>query len=250
MNIRSAALAMWLSRLEQRSRLSDRDRALVAGFSGRVERFGSGEDIVALGVNTTHCCLVAEGLVARFGQTESGARQFTAYYLPGEMGDLHSAMLPRVTAALQSALYATVIFVPHAEILDAVERSSAISLALWRDCVVDLQVMSQWMLNLGRRGAQARVAHLLCELMRRYQQIGGPAGGFPVDFTQGHLADATGLTNVHVNRSLRNLREAGAIEIRDRRANVLDWDLLVKLGEFDEDYLYLSDIRNTQLAGA
>lgn len=239
MSIRSAALSLWLSRLELRSRLSDRDRAIVTALPGRVERFGSSQDIIALGSQTTHSCLIAEGLAARFGQTESGARQFTAFYLPGDMGDLHSAVLPRVTAPLQSALHATIVFVPHVDILDALEQSPALARAFWRDCVVDAQVSSQWMLNLGRRTAQARVAHLLCELARRYQRIGGSVTGFPVDFTQGHLGDATGLTNVHVNRSLRHLRELGAVEVRDRRVTVLDWELLARLGEFDEDYLYL-----------
>jgi CRP-like cAMP-binding protein len=239
MTIRSAALSLWASRLELRSRLSAQDRAIIAALPGRVERFGSSQDVVALGSRTTHSCLVAEGLVARFGQTESGARQFTAFYLPGDMGDLHSAVLPRVTAPLQSALHATIVFVPHADILNALEQSPALARAFWRDCVVDAQVSSQWMLNLGRRTAQARVAHLLCEMARRYQRIGGSVTGFPLDFTQGHLADATGLTNVHVNRSLRTLRESGAVEVRDRRVSVLDWALLAQLGEFDEEYLYL-----------
>jgi CRP-like cAMP-binding protein len=239
MSIRSAALALWLSRLELRSRLTDEDRAIVMALPGRVERFGSSQDVIALGSQTTHSCLIAEGLVARFGQTESGARQFTAFYVPGDMADLHSAVLPRVTAPIQSALHATIVFVPHVDILEALERSVALARAFWRDCVVDAQITSYWMLNLGRRGAQARVAHLLCEMTRRYQRIGGSVTSFPVDFTQGHLADATGLTNVHVNRSLRHLREAGAVEVRDRRVTVLDWALLARLGEFDDDYLYL-----------
>ena len=239
MSIRSTALAKWLSRLELRCRLSDADRATAAALPGRVEVFGSGRDIVELGDRVSHCCLVAEGLVARFGQVESGPRQFTAFYLPGDMGDLHSAVLPRITAPLQSAVQATVIFVPHADVLDAAERSPALARAFWRDCVVDAQVAAEWMLNNGRRDARGRVAHLLCELNCRYARIGESGHGFPVDFTQAQLADAAGLTPVHVNRILRGLREEGAIEVRDRRATVMNWDLLRRIGGFDPAYLHL-----------
>ena len=238
MDGRSAALAKWLTRLSVRSDLTDEDRATVIGFSGRVEPFGTSRDVVKLGQRTTHCCLVAEGLVARFGQTADGLRQLSAVYIPGDMADLHSAVLPMVSAPLQSAIRATVVFIPHEEVIAATERSPVLARAFWRDCVADAQITSEWMLNNGRRDARSRLAHLMCELACRYAVIGEGGNSFPLELSQNHLADATGLTAVHVNRTLRVLRECGAFAVKDRRGHVLDWNRLTHLAEFDPAYLH------------
>ena len=242
MDIRAGALHKWLARLDVRSELGAADRATVLGLSGTVATFATSRDVVRLGERTTHCCLVADGLVGRFGQTADGLRQLSAFYIPGDMGDLHSAVLPHVTAPLQSALRATVVFVPHSEVVEAAARSPTLARAFWRDCVVDAQLGSEWMLNNGRRDARARVAHLMCELVRRFQMIGDTGMSFPFELSQNHLADATGLTAVHVNRTLRSLREAGAFEVRDRRGIVLDWALLARIGDFDPDYLHIERV--------
>lgn len=240
MDVRRHALALWVDRLQRRSVLSDDDRLTVMGFSGNVVRFATSRDVVKLGECTTHCCLVAEGMVARFGQTAEGLRQLSAVYIPGDMADLHSAVLPRVSAPLQSALRATVVFVPHREVISAAEHSPVLARAFWRDCVTDAQIASEWMLNNGRRDARARLAHLMGELACRYATIGHDGRSFPLDLSQNHLADATGLTAVHVNRTLRQLREVGALAVKDRHGIVLDWSTLSRIGDFDAGYLHLT----------
>lgn len=239
MNAREPALEKWLRRLEKRSPLTQFDRETVRNFSGRTERFAASQDVVSLGERTTHSCLVADGVVARFGQTSDGLRQLSAVYIPGDMADLHSAVLPRVSAPLQSAAHSTVVFVPHSEIIAAGEKSATLARAFWRDCVADAQVASEWMLNNGRRNARARIAHLLCELSFRYAALGENPSRFPVDLTQTHLADATGLTAVHVNRSLRSLRELDLVEVKGRTARIFDLDGLGAIADFDPAYLHL-----------
>lgn len=238
MDLRSQALELWLKRLLLRSDLTAADCDTVRGLSGRTVTYGTSRDVVKLGERVTHCCLVADGLAARFGQTSEGLRQLTAFYIPGDMADLHSAVLPRISAPIQSASRATVVFVPHDEIIRAAAASPTLGRALWRDCVVDAQIASEWLLNNGRRNARSRLAHLLCEFATRHAMAGGERDNFPLELTQTHLADATGLTPVHVNRSLRLLRDMGAIEIKERRGVVLDWHALARTGDFDPMYLH------------
>lgn len=240
--MRDQAFELWLKRLARRVRLSERDRAIIMALPGHVREFGPGRDIVKLGERMTHSCLIAEGVVARFGQTADGMRQFSALYLPGDMGDLHSAVLPRVSAPLQATGPATIISVPHAALIDAAASSDVLARAFWRDCVIDAQIAAEWMLNIARRKASSRLAHLLCELAVRYELIGAPPGTFPMELTQSHLGDALGLTSVHVNRSLRVLREEGLILLRDRVMTIPDWDAMSHRAGFDRSYLHLESV--------
>lgn len=104
--------------------------------------------------------------------------------------------------------------------------------------MVDTAVLSQWILNVGRRDARSRIAHLLCEIATR---LGAPVTNgafvFPFAVTQYQLGDAAGLTSVHVNRILRGLREQGIVDFRSQKVRVLDWDALVAAGEFNRNYL-------------
>lgn len=236
------AIELWLRRLELRSPLSEADRETVRNFSGQIRRYGSSRDVVRLGETVQHCCLIVEGMVARFGQTIKGHRQLTALYIPGDMGDLHSAVLPVVSAPLQSLQHATVMLIPHEQVRSAQERSTALGRALWRDCVADAQIASEWLLTVGRRGALARIAHLLCELSCRYQAVGISRLNFPLHLTQTHVGECLGLTGVHVNRMLRMLRERALIDIDAGRLTVLDWGALCSVGDFDPAYLHLERV--------
>ncbi|MFD1789797.1 Crp/Fnr family transcriptional regulator [Sphingomonas floccifaciens] len=239
MNEGQEALALWLRRLELRSPLTNFDRETVLSFPGTLRRYASSRDIVRLGERTQQSCLVVDGIVARFGQTSEGHRQLTAFYIPGDMADLHSAVLPVVTAPLQSAMTATVYFVPHDVIRRAGERSATLARAFWRDCVVDAQVASEWLLNVGRRGALARVAHLLCELSCRHFAVGLTRYEFPLNLTQTHIGEALGLTGVHVNRMMRALRSQSLVQTEGNMLKILDWAGLASVGDFDPGYLHM-----------
>lgn len=103
--------------------------------------------------------------------------------------------------------------------------------------MVDAAVLSQWVVNVGRRDARTRIAHLLCEMAVRTGDGQVPSRSYKFPVTQTQLADATGLTAVHVNRTLRTLRERGLVDVRRRQVEIYDWPRLVEVGEFDADYL-------------
>jgi CRP-like cAMP-binding protein len=232
------ALDLWWNRLALRSQLTPADRALVLGLPGEVQQIASNRDIVRLGECVTRACLIADGTAARFGQTRDGLRQLTAVYIPGDMCDLHSVVLPLATSAIQALSATTVVRVPHQALKDIGEASPALGRAFWRDCVADAQIATEWLINNSRRDARSRIAHLLCEIAVRSERIGRPRDHFPLGMTQIHIGDATGLTPVHVNRTLRDLRERGLVEVPPREVRILDWNGLRDCAEFDPAYLH------------
>jgi CRP-like cAMP-binding protein len=130
------------------------------------------------------------------------------------MPDLHSVVQPQATSALQALTPTTILRIPHEAIQAITAEHPAIAEALWRDCMVDAMILAQWVVNVGRRDARSRIAHLICEMTLRY--YGHPLSGrvtVNLPMPQAHLADAAGLTPVHVNRSLKALRAEG-VEFR------------------------------------
>ena len=236
----AAALTHWLERLALRSHLGSNERAAILALPGDTEEIRPNRDFVRLGEHVDRACLIVAGMAGRFGQTRSGERQITAFHIPGDMADLHSVVLPDAASALQSLSDTTIFRVPHNTLKHLAREFPALAEAFWRDCTIDAAVLSQWSLVNGRLAARARIAHLLCELSCRFavrDRHDGLTFGWPV--TQAQLGDATGLTAIHVNRMLRELREAGAADVKDRTVRILDWKTLSTIGEFDPRYLDL-----------
>ena len=189
----------------------------------------------------SYSCLGAEGLAGRLGRLPNGLRQITAMYIPSNMCDLHSAMLPRVEWALQ-ALSAPLTFlkIPHEELLRVSRTYPRVAEAFWRDCVVDASVIAQRVVSLGRRDAAARTAHLLCEMALRPECAGqGSRTVFEFKATQAHVTDALGITPVHMNRVVRGLRQQGVLSWTGRTIRILDSDGLARIASFDSGYLEL-----------
>ena len=231
-------LQRFLDRLTSRSVLTEEEQQAILNLPCRSEHVQSNRDFVPLGERVDHACLIVAGIVGRFGQNADGQRQITAMHVVGDMADLHSVVQPKAGSALQALSIATILRVPHVELRAVAARYPAIAEALWRDCMVDASVLSQWVVNVGRRDAKERIAHLLCEMAVRLHVA--PAEGeivFPFGVTQAQLADATGLTSVHVNRTLQAMRREGLADICGKAARIPDWDALVAAGEFDASYL-------------
>lgn len=235
-------LQQFLDRLTRRSVLTEEARQAILDLPTRAEQVRAHEDFVSLGEKVDHTCLVVAGLVGRYGQNAEGDRQITAIHVPGDMADLHSVVQPWPSSALQALSVATILRVPHVALRTVAWRYPSIAEALWRDCMVDAAILSQWVVNVGCRDAKGRIAHLMCEMAVRI--VGPPAvDALEFDFavTQGQLADATGLTPVHVNRTLQMFRGRGIVEwSRGNVVRIPQWDVLAAIGEFDPDYLQTS----------
>lgn len=241
-------LQLFLNRLLSRSVLTDEEQHAILDLPGHFAQVKANRDFVGLRDDVEHASLIIDGLVGRFDQNSDGLRQITAIHIPGDMANLHSVVQPQATSALQALSVATILRVPHHAIRLATARLPALAEALWRDCMVDNALLSKWVVNVGRRDARSRIAHLLCEMATRLNaptEIGSFA--FPFAVTQFQLADAAGLTGVHVNRVLRSLREQGLADVRGREVKVLDWRALTKAGDFNRGYLQAETMTEARL---
>ncbi|HYD11460.1 MAG TPA: Crp/Fnr family transcriptional regulator [Allosphingosinicella sp.] len=231
----------FLDKLLSRSDLSAEEQQTILDLPARPEQIETNRDFVRLGERTDHACFVVAGLVGRFGQSRNGNRQITAVHIPADMVDLHSVVAPDACSALQALSVTTILRVPHVALRAAAHRFPAIAEAFWRECVVDAAVLSEWVVNVGRRNARARIAHLLCEIACRSQGMANKDGSsIPFPATQTHIADMTGLTSVHVNRTLQSLSQEGIVDLYNRQIHVRDWAGMTRAGDFDPTYLWLA----------
>jgi len=239
-------LQPFLDRLNSRSILTQQEQQAILDLPRHAEQVRSNRDFVRLGERVQHSCLVVDGIVGGFSQNSNGARQITAFFIPGDMADLQSVVQSTPTTALQALSVATILKIPHAAIRAVAARYPAVAAAFWRDCMVDTAVLAQWVVNIGRRDARARIAHLLCEAAVRLKAA--PARGdvvFPFAVTQLQMADATGLTPVHVNRTIMALRKEELVTIRGHTVWIHDWEALTEVADFDPEYLQI-DVRPEQ----
>lgn len=230
-------LQRFLDRLTSRSILTRDEQDAILGLNCHAAHVRANHDFVGLGETVDHASVIVAGLVGRFDQNADGGRQITAIHVPGDMANLHSVVQPQATSALQALSAGTILRVPHSAIRRAAGRHPALAEALWRDCMVDGAILSQWVVNVGRRDARSRIAHLLCEIATRLFAVVATRFAFPFEVTQSNLANATGLTVVHVNRVLRALRQSGLADVRRHEVEVLDWPALAAAGDFTVDYL-------------
>jgi CRP-like cAMP-binding protein len=237
LNSAQSNLHPFVARLCRRSKLTTAEQERILALPVRVKQVATNHDFVESGEILDHACYVVEGLVGRFDQNARGERQITALHIAGDMPDLHSVVQPTATSALQAMSTSTILQIPHAALRGLAAAHPAIAEAFWRDCMVDSMVLAQWVVNVGRRDAQARLAHLLCEMACRYKAT--PVEGvvaFELPMSQWQMAECAGLTPVHVNRTLKQLQKIGT-SFRNRRVRIEDWSALTRVGEFDRGYL-------------
>ena len=239
-DVRAGALQRFVNRLALRSLLTDEEVSALLGLNGEIKQVASHIDFVRKGEMVDHSCLVIDGLVGRFGQNSDGARQITCFHIPGDMADLPSVVCPKSEWGLSALTDTTVLRIPHADLRRVAAKHSGLAEAFWRDCVADGSIFSEWVVNVGRRDALSRLAHLFCEMAIKCEKAGqGDRRSYPLPITQTDLGDATGLTSVHVNRTLKELRTRSLVELRLGTITIHDWDQLVKAGDFDAGFMLL-----------
>jgi CRP-like cAMP-binding protein len=191
------------------------------------------------GEPTTICSLLVSGFAFRQKLVSDGARQIISIHIPGEFLDLQNCMLDIADHNVQALTRSHIALVPKGALIDLMAARPNVSRGIWLDSLIDSSVFREWVVNLGRRDARARIAHLLCELAARLKGSGNghePVYDFPL--TQEQIADATGLTAVHTNRTLQSLRKEGLISLNSSKLSILNWDALAEVGDFNERYLH------------
>ena len=240
----------FLRKLEARTSFSAEEREAILGLPFTPRQIHANQDFIQRGEPVMHSCFVLEGMVGTFGQNRNGSRQITSVFMTGDMIDLQTVVLPEAMSALQALTTTTILQVPHSALRNLGQRFPNIVEAFWRECVVDASIINEWVVNVGRRDARSAMAHLFCELAcRSGEATPEDSFTFPFPVTQSHLGDMLGLTPVHVNRTLKGLREDRLLDIRGRVAEILNWGKLAQVGDFDPTYLQLGLAANGEQAG-
>jgi CRP-like cAMP-binding protein len=238
MDVRKAA-AVLIRKLDSITRLSEEEKAALSALPIKVRQVPADEIVVREGDRPSECCLVVEGFTCRFKLTGEGKRQIHAFHTPGDIPDLQSLHLRTMDHSLGTLTPCTLGFISHQDLRPLCRAHPAISDALWRDTLIDAAIFREWMTSIGRRDAKQRIAHVLCELLLRLDAVGLVQNNrFAFPITQAELADALGLSTVHVNRTLQELRGEGLITVREGAVEVLDRDGLEAAGDFDQSYLH------------
>jgi len=230
-----------IRKLEQFVRLSADDRTILErAASDRVRKFAARVDIAREGDKPKEVHLILSGWACRYKQLEDGRRQVISFFLPGDLCDLNVFVLKEMDHSIGTITPVTIADLPR-EFFDEIGTGyPRIATALWWETLVNAAIQREWTMNLGQRTASERMAHLLCEVFFRLRQAGLTAGAsceFPM--TQSDLADATGLSKVHVNRTLQELRAAGLILLKGKTLSVPSLEQLMNAGLFNANYLHM-----------
>jgi CRP-like cAMP-binding protein len=240
---RPTVLQPLVDKLEYRVKLSQEDRAAILALPFTVRTMERGQFIVRERERVSHSCLMLRGYSVRSKTTASGNRQILAVQMRGEMVDLQNSLLKVADHSVQMLTPGKVAMIPREDIVRLALERPAVAEAMWIDTLVDGSIFREWITNVGRRDARTRIAHLLCEFSVRLRVAGlGEDTRYELPMTQEQLADATGLTSVHVNRTIRALEEQGLImRPNPRSISIGDWRKLAEVGDFDTGYLHLRD---------
>ena len=229
-----------IRKLEAIASLTAEERAALLRLPMRLQTVPPHHDIVVEGDTPSECCLVVEGFVCRYNLTAEGKRQIHSFHIPGDIPDLQSLHLTVMDHSLGTITASKLAFMAHEDLRRLIRDHPRLGDLFWRDTLIDAAVFRQWMVSMGRRSAYSHMAHLLCELLVRLRAVELVEDhAFRLPVTQVDLADALGLSPVHVNRVLQELRGNGLITLRGSAVHVLDWDGLQQAGEFDPAYLHL-----------
>lgn len=239
-----------LQRLRYWHSLDSSDQAALLALPHTIRRIEANNYLVREFDRPEHSCLLLEGFAIRLKIVATGHRQILSIHMKGELVDLQNSLLGTADHSVQMLTNGKFAQIPR-EALDrlAFERPS-IGRALWYDTLVDASIFREWIANVGRRAAFARIAHLLCEFALRQKIAGlGEPNLYELPMTQDQLADAVGMTPVHVNRTIRALEAEGLINRSHPRViQITDWEKLAHAADFNSAYLHLKGSDGLMLA--
>jgi CRP-like cAMP-binding protein len=220
--------------------LRESDLASLIAICHDVRTVQAKRDILVEGERPEDVHVILEGWAARYKTLSDGSRQIVAFLIPGDFCDLHVAILGHMDHGIIALTRVRLAYIPSRELDALTSNHNGLTKALWWATLVDESILREWILNVGRRDARERVAHLLCELHARMELIGLVDGKrLALPLTQEQLADATGLTSVHVNRTLQRLRAEGLIEMGGGALTIPDVAALREAAGFTGNYLHI-----------
>lgn len=228
-------------KLEHCVRLSADDRARLGALERiNIRHVPSGRDIVREGERPAFVNLILDGWAIRHKMLVDGRRQILAFLIPGDMCDPNIYLLNEMDHSIGALTEVTVAQILRETFEDINESSLRLAQAFDWDLLVQLAIQREWTINLGQRSAIERIAHLICELFARLNAVGLCAqGSCHIPITQTDLSEATGITPVHVNRILQELRSEQLIEWKGREVHVADMGALKRVAMFNDNYLHL-----------
>jgi CRP-like cAMP-binding protein len=231
-----------MRKLERRVSLEASDREAVASLGFTQRTYEQGSFIVREGAAAEECGLILDGFAFRQKLTRQGNRQIVSFHIPGDFVDLEGSMLKVADHNVEALTCCEIAAIPIDKIIALIDTHPRVGRALWIETLIDASIYREWVLNVGRRPAQQRLAHLFCEFAKRLNLADlGDENGFVIPMTQEELADAAGITPVHVNRSLKALDEAGLIVREGRFLRIPDFERLRHASDFNELYLHLDE---------
>jgi CRP-like cAMP-binding protein len=230
----------FLAKLRVRDEISPEEEAAIRAMLGPPVEIPADKTIIPAGVELNVSTLLLDGLLCRYKDLRDGSRQISELHVPGDFADLHSYTLKYLDHSVMALTRCRIATVTHDRLNAVIEAHPHLGRLFWFMTNLDAAIHREWVIALGRRSAISRVAHLFCETRVRLE-IGGLADrqGYALGITQADLAECLGLTPVHVNRVLKELREKGLVAFRGGRVEIHDLAGLERIAEFDPAYLYL-----------
>jgi CRP-like cAMP-binding protein len=234
-------LDAFFRKLERRDVVSADERQALIDAAGPVLEVRAGADLVREGERPERSQLVISGFTTRYRVLSDGQRQITAIHVPGDFVDLHSFVLKEMDHSVGALSDCRIVAFPHQALTTITERFPHLTRLLWLMTLLDSAIHREWIVAMGRRSAPGQMAHLVCELYVRLGVVGLVNNdSFTLPLTQMELADALGISAVHVNRVLQELRGENLLTWQNQVIHVVDWPRLQERAEFDPRYLHLN----------
>jgi len=228
-----------LAKLRFRHTLSDEEEQAVRSIIPGSRQVGRNETVVREGERLEASTLLLDGMMSRVKDLADGKRQITQIHIAGDFVDLHGFTLKRLEHDVMTLTNCTLALVPHEQIRQLIERWPRLGRLYWFSTNLDACINREWELSLGQRSAAERLAALFCEIYVRLEVVGRAAPCFNLGMNQSQLADSLGMTAVHVNRTLRLLKDRGLLSYHRGEAQIHNLDGLKEVANFDPRYLYL-----------
>jgi len=235
-------LAPIVRQLSLREELSADDRNAILALPFGLRKVQAGQFLVWDGDRPQHTCLLVSGFAYRHKLAGNGGRQIVSIHMRGDIVDLQNSLLGTADHNVQMLTAGEVAMIPVEAMRELAFSHPNVGMAMWYETLVEGSIFREWVLNIGRRDARTRIAHLLCELALRMESAGlGEHVNYELPITQEQLADAVALTSVHVNRTLMKLEQAGLITRNRRTITVVNWEKLMAEADFEPRYLHLKE---------